>query len=230
MAINDGPICGCGCGESLPENSTRQFKRGHKARLDNPEIGFTETPLDEAGDNTETVFTIGDAAAQTPDDPEPKDVDPPKVKSTVKITAGVRRDVEGKLAFAMALGGQVWIMADPLCGNAFVESTENIAKKLTPIICQSPDVVKWLTKSSNFILYIDLFMAFWPVLQMVFAHHIAKSMRTEPHTATGSSRVVARLRCAWTRATRVSTNGIGPKVVPATKRAVRRSRPSGSSR
>lgn len=176
MENNAGPICGCGCGESLPENSTRTFKRGHKARLDNPETGFTDV-------ETEPVILDIDTAAQiTPDDPEPKDVEGTKPKATVRITPSIRRDVEGKLAFAFALGGQVWIMADPYCGNAFVENTDNIAKKLTPIICQSPDVVKWLTKSSNFILYVDLFMAMWPVLQMIFAHHIAKSVRVDENT------------------------------------------------
>jgi hypothetical protein len=172
MTTDNGPICNCGCGESLPEGSTRQFKRGHKARMDNPDTGFVETP----NESEPSALTIDQAAELTPDDPEPKDTQADKVKTHIRITPSIRRDVEGKLAFAMALGGQVWIMADPYCGTAFVDNTENIAKKLTPIICQSPDVVKWLTKSSNFILYIDLFMALWPVLQMVFAHHIAKSI------------------------------------------------------
>jgi hypothetical protein len=176
METNTRPICACGCGQSLPENSARQYKRGHKARVDNPDTGFAEQPQEPES------LTIDLAAELTPDDPEPRDTEGTKPKTTMRITPSIRRDVEGKLTFAMALGGQVWIMADPYCGNTFVENTDNIAKKLTPIICQSPDVVKWLTKSSNFILYIDLFMAMWPVLQMIFAHHIAKSMRVDENT------------------------------------------------
>lgn len=186
-----GPVCLCGCGESLPEGSTRAFKRGHKDRATDPDSGFTETPLPEPGEDNEFAtegwplnLSIDDAALMTPDDPEPRDtgeVKPPRPK--MKITPSVRKDVQGKMTFALALGGQVWIMADPICGTAFVENTENIAAKLTPIICQSPDVVKWLTKSSNFILYVDLFMALWPVLQLVFAHHIAKSLELKSEFA-----------------------------------------------
>jgi hypothetical protein len=178
MDTETGPVCGCGCGESLPVNSTRQFKRGHKDRLANPETGFIETSLDDSAEPL-APLSLEDAALVTPDDPEPKEPEGARVKSTMRITPSIRRDVEGKLAFAMGLGGQFWIMADPMCGSVFVDNADNIAKKLTPIICQSPDVVKWLTKSSSFILYVDLFMAFWPVLQMMFAHHVAKSVALE---------------------------------------------------
>lgn len=172
-------VCACGCGQDLPEGSTRQYKRGHKNKDVNQvaEDGFTETPVDGESELSDTL-SLEDAASATPNDPEPKDQPEFKPKTVVKVTAAVRRDVEGKLAFGLALGGQIWVMADPICGGAYLDHTENIAKKLTPIICQSPDVVKWLTKSSNFILYVDLFMAVWPVLQIIFAHHIAKNIAT----------------------------------------------------
>lgn len=170
------PICQCGCGESLPEGSTRQYKRGHRNRVANPEqeTGFTETPIDES--ELAELFTIDDAAAVTPDDPEPKSEPEFKPKTVIKVTAAVRRDVEGKLAFALGLSGQMWAMVDTVCATAYLEAAPDIAKKLTPIVCQSPDVVKWLTKSSNFILWVDLFMACYPVLTIVFAHHIAKTI------------------------------------------------------
>ena len=179
-------ICQCGCGESLPEGSTRQYKRGHKARVDNPETAFTETAPVEDGDEPAEPLSIDDAANLTPNDPEPSDLPEFKVKApAIKVTAGVRRDVEGKLAFAFALSGQMWAMADPVCGAVFLNQTPEIAKKLTPIVCQSPDVVKWLTKSSNFVLWVDLFMACWPVVQIVFAHHVAKSIGEQLSTPNG---------------------------------------------
>jgi hypothetical protein len=142
--------------------------------MTDPESGFTDTP--EVPEPVVEPFTIDDAARDTPDDPEPKDRPEDKPKTQLKITSALRRDVEGKLAFAMALGGQVWVMADPVCGSTFMDNTPDIAKKLTPIICQSPDIVRWLTKSSSYIMWIDLFMACWPVLQIIFAHHIAKTI------------------------------------------------------
>lgn len=174
------PICQCGCGESLPEGSTRQYKRGHKERVTNPasESGFTETPIVDESELAE-LFSIDEAARLTPDDPEPKTEPEFKPKATIKITAAVRKDVEGKVAFAMALSGQMWAMVDTVCATVYLEQTPEIAKKLTPILCQSPDVVKWLTKSSNFVLWVDLAMAMWPVLAIVFAHHIAKTVTGE---------------------------------------------------
>jgi hypothetical protein len=172
-------VCACGCGQELPETSTRQYKRGHKNKDINamPDETFTESGMEFEIDREESaVYTIDDAARDTPNDPEPKEQPEPKIRATVRITAAMRRDVEGKLAFALGLGGQFWIMADPLCGSAFLDNTENIARKLTPVICQSPDIVRWLTKSSSFVLYVDLFMAFWPVVQMIFAHHIAQTV------------------------------------------------------
>ena len=173
-------ICQCGCGESLPENSTRQYKRGHKARLDNPAEGFQETPVGQDGEPQEFVpLSIDEVAQQTPDDPEPKEQPEVRTRATLKVTAALRRDVEGKLAFCLALSGQMWSLADPICGGAYLEQSPEIARKLTPIVCQSPEVVKWLTKSGNFVLWLDLFMACWPVVQIVFAHHIAKSLAVD---------------------------------------------------
>lgn len=183
------PICQCGCGQSLPENSTRLYKRGHKPTKDSPTPAVNESDYGGADvfDTDENAFTdepltIETAALSTPDDPEPAD-QPSEVrpaKQTIRITAALRRDVEGKLAFIMGLSGQMWAMGDPVCGAVFLNQCPEIAKKLTPIVCQSPDVVKWLTKTSNFTLWIDLFMACLPVAQMIFAHHIAKSVSAAP--------------------------------------------------
>lgn len=143
--------------------------------MDNPESFNPDDAVFADGDQAEAPLTIEDAARETPDDPEPADTPYLKAKTTLRVTAGIRKDVEGKLAFALGLSAQVWTLADPVCGMVYMNQTPDIAKRLTPIVCQSPDVVKWLTKSSNFILYVNLFMSLWPVLQMVFAHHIART-------------------------------------------------------
>lgn len=168
--------CECGCGELLPEGSIRRFKRGHKQRLETTDVfdNVETEPDTQSGDLNN--LTIDDVAKAVPDDPEPKDQPEYKPRSQVKITAALRRDVEGKLGFIMVLSGSMWVMADPICGTAFVDHAPEIAKKLTPIICQSPDVVKWLTRSGKYVLWLDLVMACWPVLQMIFAHHIAKTI------------------------------------------------------
>jgi hypothetical protein len=177
-------VCACGCGEYLPEGSTREYKRGHKNRISEAASdGFAEAAIDEPF----TPLTIDQAAELTPDDPEPKDAPEHKVKQVIKVTAGVRRDIEGKLAFALGLSGQMFVMVDPVCGSAFLDNADNVAKKLTPIMCQSPEVVRWFTRSGTFILWIDLMVALWPVLTVIFAHHIAKSVGATVAGANGQS-------------------------------------------
>lgn len=179
-------ICACGCGESLPEGSTRQYKRGHKDRANNPvaDSGFTESPLD--GETENELFTIADAAGVTPNDPEPANDTPEfKPKTVVKVTAAVRRDVEGMLAFTFGMSGQMWQMIDPVCGTVMLENGPNLAKKYTPIICQSPSAVKFLTKSGKFALYLDAAVATWPLVQVIVAHHVSKSVAMESPNGQG---------------------------------------------
>lgn len=165
-------VCACGCGELLPEGSVRQYKRGHKANPGGvPTDDYAEIPADD-------VLTIDDLAERIPDDPEPKESDV-KPKITHRVTAATRRDIEGKLALGFGLLGQSWMLVDPLCGKTLVDIGPDMAKKYTPLLCQSPEVVKWLTRSGNFMLWIDALMATAPLIQMVFAHHIARTINVE---------------------------------------------------
>jgi hypothetical protein len=163
--------CACGCGQLLPENSTRQYKRGHKNKVPVIDDEYTEVPSAEDPD-----ALLAEIAQNTPDDPEPQSPVPEyKPRTTIRVTASVRRDVEGKLALLFGIMGQTWSLADPLCGTALAEAGPDMAKKYMPLICQSPDIVKWMTKGGNFLLWIDAIMATWPVIQAIFAHHIAKT-------------------------------------------------------
>jgi hypothetical protein len=165
-------VCQCGCGELLPEESTRQYKRGHKTRAENPDTVFTE--------ETEEPFTLDDAARETPDDPPPKDQQEFKTpKPKTRVTAATRKDIEGKIAFGLMMTGQMWSMTDPVCGNAFLEVSADTARDLTPILCQSPEIVRFLTKTGSYMLWVKLIMTLAPVFQVVFAHHIAKRMGME---------------------------------------------------
>jgi hypothetical protein len=171
-------MCKCGCGEFLPEGSNREFKRGHKARLENPDTVFSDqSDMDE--NSTAVPFTIDDAARDTPDDPEPKDQPEYKPKTQVRLTSAIRKDIEGKLALFFAVSGESWSMVDPLCGQVLVDNGPNMAKKYTPLLCQSPEVVKWMTKRGNFILWIDALVATGPLLKMAAAHHIMRTVTVE---------------------------------------------------
>lgn len=100
---------------------------------------------------------------------EPKPDQPP-----VKVTAAVRRDIEGKVAFWLLIPAEPWMRVDPYCGKAYADSIEDIAVKMTPLLCQSPAIVRWFGKSTTFIQVTELAMACRPVAEAVIAHHVTK--------------------------------------------------------
>jgi hypothetical protein len=100
---------------------------------------------------------------------EPKSTEPPP-----KVTPAVRRDIEGKVAFWLLIPGEPWRRVDPYCGQAYLDSIENIALKATPLLCQSPAVVRWFAKSTTFVQVTELAMACRPVVEAVIAHHVTR--------------------------------------------------------
>lgn len=97
----------------------------------------------------------------------------------VKVTPKVIGDIEGKLAFWLGLTAEPWAVADPYCGGVYAGQVPDIAKKLAPIICQSPDLVRWFGKSSTFILWTELGIAVRPVATAVIKHHVTKTIKLD---------------------------------------------------
>lgn len=176
-----GPVCACGCGEYLPEGSTRNYKRGHKSRAPQD---ITDSVKKISGNDffsgadvvdSDGEFTIFHAAESTPNDPEPADMQQASPYSVpVKITASVRKDIVGKLAFMFSMTGNVLQLADPVCGGAILENSGRMAQALMPIICQSPSVVKWFRSSTNYMMYINFIMACAPVFGAIYSHHMVR--------------------------------------------------------
>lgn len=163
--------CECGCGEL----TFGEYKRGHRR---NPPGKVTEPPEGEANGEGWRSISLDDAKDMTPDDPEPSGIDAPKYSPPpLRITKKVREDVEGKLAFIFAMTGTMASVADPVCGGAFVDNADNVAKKMAPIICKSPDMVAKITKSGDMMLYVDLLWACWPILITIAGHHLPKGRK-----------------------------------------------------
>lgn len=180
-----GPVCACGCGEYLPEGSTRNYKRGHKNRaMDEPKPKDDFFSNSEELDNGAPVFSIFHAAESTPNDPDPADmVEANAFSVPIKITASVRKDIEGKLGFMFAMTGNMLQLADPVCGGAILEASPKMAKALMPILCQSPSVVKWFRSSTNYMMYINFLMACAPVFGAIYTHHLAGRNKTPEQPA-----------------------------------------------
>lgn len=153
-----------------------------------------ETDLDDPGD-----FEYGDPEDIEPGPPPPADLDearkragrqpgsahlirgrkrgsrePKPDQPPVKVTAAVRRDIEGKVAFWLLIPAEPWMRVDPYCGQAYADNLENIAVKMTPLLCQSPAIVRWFGKSTTFIQVTELAMACRPVAEAIIAHHVTK--------------------------------------------------------
>ena len=91
----------------------------------------------------------------------------------VRVTAGVRNDINGKISFALEIPGRIWQARDPVCGGTFVEQREAIADALTGIVCQSADLIEFFTGTgAAFMLYLNLAAAAWPVVTVIMAHHV----------------------------------------------------------
>jgi hypothetical protein len=114
----------------------------------------------------------------------------PKAKSPApKLTKAVVGDIEGKLTLLLTGPAMFWSMADPLCGGAFADNLDSIVRKAVPLICQSPEAVRWFTKGTTFLLWLDLVWALQPVAQAVHAHHVAGSVMLVDGRAVASRRL-----------------------------------------
>ena len=102
-------------------------------------------------------------------------------QSRVRVTAGMRRDIDAKLRLMLMVPGKLWEIRDPLCGGTFVRQEQDIAAALTSIVCDSADLVAFFTgPAGGFMKYLELLTALQPVAMMVWAHHIAHSVELPP--------------------------------------------------
>lgn len=184
-----GPECACGCGETLPEGSSRAYKRGHKQRMiraENAELARKDKEFFGDADviPEQPEDPLSAIARDVPDDPEPaifkKGVK--ERRSPLKLTPNVRKDVEGKVAFLLLTTSNAIQLIDPVCGGSLLEQSADIAEKLTPILCQSPAVVEWFQKGTSIMMYVELLMVLAPVATTFFNHHLSKAEEPMPET------------------------------------------------
>jgi hypothetical protein len=116
--------------------------------------------------------------AETDPDPEPvaaeHDVynEPPFI-----ITPKIKADVEGKLGLFAAIVGMPWEAIDPYCGQVFAQNVDNMIGAYVPLILRSPGAVKFLTSTSGgWLDWIRALQATWPVIQAIYAHHLARTV------------------------------------------------------
>jgi hypothetical protein len=196
--------CKCGCGREV--NPGASWIRGHASR---GEGGYRPFPspdqvtgeiLADIGELVPDDEPTPPVPAQPADDSHsPSEAGPapdeppahatrewrraPKRKSRAappKITGSIRADIDAKISFALEVPGRVWQARDPVCGTVFVQQRAEISGALTDIVCQSADLVKWFAgPGGNFMLFMNLAAACWPVATVAMAHHVYHSIEDE---------------------------------------------------
>jgi hypothetical protein len=74
-----------------------------------------------------------------------------------------------------------WQVRDSMCGPVFVEQEPQISAALAEIVCDSPDLLNWFTgPAGGYMKYFNLIMALWPVLLVLWMHHIAHADEAAP--------------------------------------------------
>jgi hypothetical protein len=98
----------------------------------------------------------------------------------IRVTAGIRQDINAKISMPLEISGRIWQARDPLCGGTFVQQRPDIADALTDIICDSADLVAFFTGPvGGFMKYLNLGAALWPAVEVVTAHHVYHSIALE---------------------------------------------------
>jgi hypothetical protein len=192
--------CKCGCGTPVKAN----WVRGHSARgeggYEGPEpIPSPDDPFyDDIGELVpdEPATGPGGTAAPSPGAPPLPDEGPvlpdeppahgdrdwakarkPDRPRAPRVTQVTRRDIDAKISLGLTISGSVWAARDPLCGGTFMEQRGEISGALTEIVCQSADLIAWFSGSGGqFMLWLNLAAAVWPVATAVMAHHVYHSV------------------------------------------------------
>jgi hypothetical protein len=121
----------------------------------------------------------GGAGPAYTSDPEPRR---PKSSGSTrarppKVTADVRKDIRGKTALFLTIPAAYFERRDPVCGEVALAQVPAVADDLADIFCDSPDVVAFFTSTGGgFMKWLKLATDLQPVLEIMYFHHIAKSI------------------------------------------------------
>lgn len=123
-------------------------------------------------DSADAVVFEGFADVAPDPKPARRSQKPPKREPAQKAPAAVRREVRDSLTMMITMPAGIWAFRDPHCGGALLEHADNIAARLTPIVCRNPALLAWFTESSSYMDWFALFTALAPVAKAVWDHHV----------------------------------------------------------
>lgn len=145
----------------------------------------------EEADAAALADSIGAHTHDMAPDPAParRSSKPPKRESrdVPKANAQTRREVRDSITMMITMPAGIWAFRDPHCGGALLEHADNIAAKLTPIVCRNPAMLAWFTTSSAYMDWFALFTAMAPVARAVWDHHVVGPREEVSHAGADDS-------------------------------------------
>ncbi|HJP74917.1 MAG TPA: hypothetical protein VJ914_11645, partial [Pseudonocardiaceae bacterium] len=112
-----------------------------------------------------------------------------------RVTQAVQKDIRGKVAMLLSVGGAAWAARDPYCGGGLLDTipdrpvydedgptgdtSPGLATALTDIFIESPEIVNWFTTSGKYMKWLTLATVLQPLLVKLWAHHISHSVKDE---------------------------------------------------
>lgn len=106
------------------------------------------------------------------------------VSKKVTVTAAVKKDIAGKLAFLMTIPAMMWSVSDPYCGGEFQQTIPPLSAALADIVTDSPDLVTWFTSGGGYMKWLTTITLLQPTLTMMWKHHVSHSIGDDDDAAT----------------------------------------------
>lgn len=157
-------------------------------------------PAEPVADVSRETSAAGDEAGAFAADPDPDygrsdladKLFPDNPMPPKKISQAIQKDIRGKVAMLLTIGGAGWASRDPYCGGEFLdaipdrasidedgheETSPGLASALTDIFVDSPEIVNWFTTSGKYMKWLTLAMVIQPLLAKMWAHHVSHSVQ-----------------------------------------------------
>lgn len=91
-----------------------------------------------------------------------------------KATATQKKDVTDALTMMIEMPAAVLSFKDPVCAGAVLSQSDEVIKKLVPIVCRNPRLLEWFTTGAGYMDWFGLATALFPIVKTVWQHHVAK--------------------------------------------------------
>ena len=144
-----------------------------KIRTAKTDVEFSEQIPDKIPEEMVDEF------ASDPPPAEPKGTKAPRRPTAPRASATLKKRVSAELeAYAkmVALG---WAMRDGHCGTVMNDQAKAIADSTAELLARNPALCERIFAAGVLGDWAKAAMAWYPVVQAIWAHHFAKTVRTE---------------------------------------------------